>query len=233
MKTLIQELLKIANTLDKHGFSKTAARLDKVAEEMEPRAVRTLKDDLSVRSQGMLEVQRLFNKYVRLAEIANGEVYTDINDLIFQPAVPENGRVGNKTTWTAITLQFDWKPGVGYKSYKQLASMLRKEIDKLNYVSSSKLSASEEKALQDWEALIDMEYDAADAAKYKVTSFEGLLEKLQNLPQQRGEPDALHRQAGWLAALAKDISAGVQKVTTLVDWLDSFITDIKDTAEKE
>ena len=88
--------------------------------------------------------------------------------------------------------------------------------------------------MQSWDRLINLEYDPADAAKYRVTSFEALLDMLQSLPQQRrGPTDALHRRADELFDLAKEIKSNPAKSQDLVGWLDAFITDAEATETEE
>lgn len=252
MNKIIKDIIAFASELDQQGFTRLAGALDKIAEDVAGKAPsisvevpRGKKSNAAMGrvDEGMLEVQRLFNNYVNLRETMAGINYTDPSspdlkdgDGAFIKAVPENGKVGDRTTWTAINLEFGWQPGKDYKNYAQLAKLLKTEIAKATESQAQdveKLTAAEGVALQSWDRLIDLEYDPADAAKYRVTSFDALLDMLQNLPQQRGPADALHRVADELVYLAKEIKSNPAKSQDLVEWLDAFITDAEATETEE
>lgn len=236
MNKIIKDIIALASELDQQGFTRLAGALDKIAEDVAGKAHsvsvevphgKKFNTAMGRVDEGMLEVQRLFNRYIDLREASLPFIQQEADRL------SENGKVGDRRTWTSLSQTFDWQPVTDYKNYAQLAKLLNTEIDKLMTQDVEKLTAAEGVVLQSWDRLIDLEYDPADAAKYRVTSFDGLLNMLQNLPQQRGPVDALHRVADELVYLAKEIKANPAKSQDLVDWLDAFITDAEATETEE
>lgn len=258
MRSIAKSLIKIANELDTHGHTGLADKLDKIVlamadaggDDMEmtqgeatvgdgqPGSAAKRKSE----SQQMLQVQKLLNKYLDTAEIIGRPSPKQLGS--WGESIPENGKVGDPRTWTAINLTFPWKPGVDYKNYYQLIKLLQGEIAKLESSGTAEIQArsdavqeNEREALSLWSRIIGMDYDPADAAKYKVTSFDELLDKLQNLPPQRGPSDALHRRADELAYIAKEIKndpVGTRDSTAnLIEWLDAYLSDRLAAVESE
>jgi len=248
MKSIAKSLIKIANELDTRGHTGLADRLDKIVLAM------TAGEDFEVsmgapevtddpagsaakrktESQQMLQVQRLLNQYLDTAETIGRPAPKQLGS--WGGSIPENGKTGDPRTWTAINLSFPWKPGVDYKNYTQLIKLLQGEIDALEsseraamMARSDAVQEDEREVLSLWSRIIGMDYDPADAAKYKVSSFLDLLDKLENLPPQRGPEDALHRKAEELAYLAKQIkndpSGSRDSTAGLVEWLKAYMSD--------
>lgn len=246
MRSIAKSLIKIANELDTRGHTGLADRLDKIvlamAEEKPSEDSRS-----STESQQMLQVQKLLNRYMKKLEESRGDAYVDptspgveAGDRVFQNVTPENGKVGEPRTWTAINLTFPWKPGVDYKNYYQLIKLLQGEIAKLDASTDEMLQSQLEARQEDereimslWSRIIGLDYDPADAAKYKVNNFVELLDKLENLPPQRGPTDALHRKADELAIIAKGIKADPGKTADLVEWLKDYMSDRLAAVESE
>lgn len=257
MKLIAKSLIKIANELDDRGHIGLANRLDKIiiaiANEEDSMSMADEGEGMSVGSpsttaqpaapvakkpsdnqaQQMLQVQKLFNAYVKAKEETQGISHAD-------KFTPENGKVGDRRTWTAIGLEFNWKPGVDYKNYKQLIALLEKEIKKVELGTAksqvdllTKLRADQKAAMEYWDRIIKMDYDPGDAANYKINTFDDLLNKLENLPPQPGPTDALHQKAEELAYLAKEIKANPDKSSGLVEWLKSYLSDVAAAVESE
>lgn len=236
MNKIIKDIIALASELDQQGFTRLAGALDKIAEDVTGTApsvsaevphVKKFNTAMGRVDEGMLEVQRLFNRYIDLREAQLGFVQEGTDRL------SENGKVGDRRTWTSLSQTFDWKPVTDYSNYAQLAKLLKTEIDKLMAQDVEKRTAAEGVALQSWDRLINLEYDPADARKYRVPSFEALLDMLQSLPQQRGPADALHRRADELVYLAGEIKSNPAKSQDLVDWLDAFVTVAEATETEE
>lgn len=246
MRSIAKSLIKIANELDTHGHAGLADRLDKIvlamAEEKRSEDSRS-----SAESQQMLQVQKLLNRYIKKLEESRGDVYVDptspdikAGDKTFQKVTPENGKVGEPRTWTAINRTFPWKPGVHYKNYSQLIKLLQGELAKLDASTDEMLQSQLEARQEDereimslWSRIIGLDYDPADAAKYKVNNFVELLDKLENLPPQRGPTDALHRKADELAEVAKRIKADPGRTADLVEWLKNHMSGRLAAVESE
>lgn len=263
MRSIAKSLIKIANELDTRGHTGLADRLDKIVLAMAdsgrddmvmPQGEAAITEEQpgsaakrKAESQQMLQVQKLLNRYIKKLEESRGEVYVDptspdikAGDKIFQKVTPENGKVGEQRTWTAINLTFPWKPGVDYKNYAQLIKLLQGEIAKLDASTDDMLQSRLEARQEDereimslWSRIIGLDYDPADAAKYKVNNFVELLDKLENLPPQRGPTDALHRKADELAIIAKGIKADPGKTADLVEWLRAYMSDRLAAVESE
>jgi len=265
MKLIAKSLIKIANELDDRGHTDLANRLDKVivaianddgmsmVDEGEGMSMADGGADMSVGSpsattqpatpgakapsdsqaQQMLQVQKLFNAYVKAQEEAHGIPHAD-------KIIPENGKVGDRRTWTAINLEFKWKPVADHKNYKQLIALLEKELNKVK-LSTAKSQvalltarrANEKAAMEYWDRIINMDYDPGDAANYKINTFDDLLNKIENLPPQRGQADELHSKAEELAWLAKEIKADPSRSNELVEWLKAYLESIKEEVEAE
>jgi|GEM_PF-5633879 len=255
MKSIAKSLIKIANELDTRGHTGLADRLDKIVLAMTAEGADDIEMSLDeakvsdepvgsaakrkaakrkAESQQMLQVQRLLNKYLDTAEIIRRPMPKQLGS--WGGSIPENGKTGDPRTWTAINLSFPWKPGVDYKNYTQLIKLLQGEIAKLEsserapmMARSDAVQEDEREVLSLWSRIIGMDYDPADAAKYKVSSFLDLLDKLENLPPQRGPEDALHRKAEELAYLAKQIKNAPDdsrdSTDDLVEWLKSYMSD--------
>lgn len=243
MKSIAKSLIKIANELDTRGHTVLADRLDQMVWDMttnyeiDEHEVKVSDEPVGsaakrkLESQQMLQVQKLINRYLATAETIGSPPPRQLGSS--RKSIPENGKTGDHRTWTYLSQAFGWVPGKDYRNYAQLAKLLKTEIDKLMAQDVEKLTAAEGVVLQSWDRLIDLEYDPADAKKYRVTSFDALLDMLQNLPQQRGADDALHRVANELVYLAKEIMANPAKSQDLVEWLDAFITDAEATETEE
>lgn len=239
MKSIAKSLIKIANELDNRGHTGLADRLDKIVLAMAGAGA----DDVEVsedeakrkaESQQMLQVQKLLNRYLDTAETIRRPSPKQLGS--WGDRIPENGKVGDPRTWTAINLSFSWKPGVDYSNYAQLIKLLQGEIAKLQ---DSAIAAAQDRAnavqedegevLSLWSRIIGMDYDPTDAAKYKVSSFDELLDKLENLPPQRGPEDALHRKADELADIAKKIKndpvGSADSTASLVECLKGYMSD--------
>lgn len=250
MKSIAKSLIKIANELDTRGHTGLADRLDKIVLAMtgeDADDIETPEDEAKVsdepagsaakrkaESQQMLQVQQLLNRYLDTAETIGRPPPKQLGS--WGQSIPENGKVGDPRTWTAINLTFPWKPREHYSNYTQLIKLLQGEIAELESSEGAATMArpdavqeDERKVLSLWSRIIGMDYDPADAAKYKVSSFLDLLDKLENLPPQRGPADALHREAEALAYLAKQIKndpVGSRDSTAgLVEWLKSYMSD--------
>jgi hypothetical protein len=250
MKSIAKSLIKIANELDTRGHTGLADRLDKIVLAMTDAGadgIEMSEDKAKVsdepagsaakrkaESQQMRQVQRLLNKYLDTAETIGRPAPKQLGS--WGGSIPENGKTGDPRTWTAINLSFPWKPGVDYKNYTQLIKLLQSEIDALEssaraatMARSDAVQEDEREVLSLWSRIIGMDYDPADAAKYKVSSFLDLLDKLENLPPQRGPEDALHRKAEELAYLAKQIkndpSGSRDSTAGLVKWLKAYMSD--------
>lgn len=250
MRSIAKSLIKIANELDTRGHTGLADRLDKIvlamadagSDDMEmTQGEATISDEQpgsaakrKAESQQMLQVQKLLNKYLNIADAMNQTPRSEGQD------IPENGKVGDPRTWTAINLTFPWKPGVDYKNYAQLIKLLQGEIARLDASADEMLQSRLEARQEDereimslWSRIIGLDYDPADAAKYKVNNFVELLDKLENLPPQRGPTDALHRKADELAIIAKGIKADPGKTADLVEWLKAYMSDRLAAVESE
>jgi hypothetical protein len=255
MKSIAKSLIKIANELDTRGHTGLADRLDRIVLAMTDADADDIEMSLEeanepigsaakrkAESQQMLQVQRLLNRYLDTAETIGRPPPKQLGS--WGQSIPENGKTGDPRTWTAINLTFPWKPGVDYKNYDQLIKLLQGEIAKLQdseiaatQARSDAVQEDEREALSLWSRIIGMDYDPADATRYKVSSFLELLDKLENLPPQRGPADALHRKAEELAYLAKQIKndpAGSRDSTAdLVERLGSYLSDRLGAVESE
>lgn len=246
MKSIAKSLIKIANELDTRGHTGLADRLDKIVLAMtgedadEPEDEDKVSDEPAgsaakrkAESQQMLQVQQLLNRYLDRAETIGRPPPKQLGS--WGQSIPENGKVGDPRTWTAINLTFPWRPREHYSNYTQLIKLLQGEIAELESSKGAAMMARSDAVQKDvrevlslWSRIIGMDYDPADAKKYKVSSFLDLLDKLENLPPQRGPADALHRKADELAYLAKEIKndpVGSASRAGLVEWLKAYMSD--------
>jgi hypothetical protein len=199
MKRILKKLLSIASDLDSIGLDKEADALDSVVNQLAADD-----NDLLPGNQEMAQVQAAFNKYVSMA----GGTFT-VEGRSFEDAVPVNGKAGDRTTWTAIQVQFpewfedrDFTKPVAFKNYRQLLALIEKEIAALDEKTAEAQTAFEAKAsevLEAWDSLVSELYDPKDQDKYRVKDIADLQSKLNALPAQRGPADELHENVGELA----------------------------------